>query len=58
MKIKNQRENVIMVRKQYEKPSLQCTSIATDVVTTSGETMIGFNTEWLDDPSKTVGNQS
>ncbi len=47
-----------MVRKQYEKPSLQCTSIATDVVTTSGETMIGFNTEWLDDPSKTVGNQS
>ena len=48
-----------MVKKQYSKPALQCTCIATDVVTTSGgETMIGFKTEWLDDPSKTVRDQS
>lgn len=48
-----------MARKQYAKPELQCKCIATDVVTTSGgETMIGFKTEWLDDPSKTVGDQS
>ena len=47
-----------MARKQYAKPELQCTSIAADVITASGETMIGFKTEWLDDPSKTVGDQS
>ncbi len=47
-----------MRRKKYEKPSLQCSRIAADVVTTSGEAMIGFNTDWLDDPSTTVGLQS
>lgn len=45
-----------MGKKQYSKPALQCVSIAADVVTTSsGETMIGFKTEWIDDPSRTVG---
>lgn len=47
-----------MEKKQYSKPALQCVSIAADVVTTSGETMIGFKTEWIDDPSKTVGEES
>ena len=44
-----------MVKKQYSKPVLQCKCVVT---TSGGETMIGFKTEWLDDPSKTVGDQS
>lgn len=49
-----------MGKKQYSKPALQCVSIAADVVTMSmsGETMIGFKTEWIDDPSRTVGEES
>ena len=47
-----------MGKKQYSKPALQCVSIAADVVTTAGETMIGFKTEWIDDPSRTVGEES
>ena len=47
-----------MVKKQYSKPALKCVSFAADVVTASGETMIGFKTEWIDDPSRTVGEES
>lgn len=46
-----------MGKKQYSKPALQCVSIAADVVTTSAA-MIGFKTEWIDDPSRTVGEES
>ena len=44
-----------MGKKQYSKPARQCLRFAADVVTTSGETMIGFKTEWIDDPSRTLG---
>lgn len=44
-----------MGKKQYSKPALQCSRIAADAVTASGETMLGFKTEWIDDPSRTVG---
>ena len=47
-----------MGKKQYSKPALQCVSIAADVVTASVETMIGFKPEWIDDPSRTVGEES